>query len=57
MEAAKFEAVVHQEKEKPSPLVQGGLEIMKCESHMGVTRKSNHTWSKSKCINQSVQAY
>ena len=27
MEGAKFEAVVHQEKEKPSPLVQGGLEI------------------------------
>ena len=28
MEGAKFEAVVHQEKEKPSPLVQGGLEII-----------------------------
>ena len=27
MEGAKFEAVVHQ-KEKPSPLVQGGLEII-----------------------------
>ena len=28
MEGAKFEAVVQQEKEKPSPLVQGGLEII-----------------------------
>ena len=28
MEGAEFEAVVHQEKEKPSPLVQGGLEII-----------------------------
>ena len=28
MEGAKFEALVHQEKEKPSPLVQGGLEII-----------------------------
>ena len=28
IEGAKFEAVVHQEKGKPSPLVQGGLEII-----------------------------
>ena len=28
LEGAKFVAVVHQEKEKPSPLVQGGLEII-----------------------------
>ena len=26
MEGAEFEAVFHQEKEKPPPLVQGGLE-------------------------------
>ena len=28
MEGAKFETVVHQEKENPSTLVQGGLEII-----------------------------
>ena len=32
MESAKFEAVVHQEKGKPSPLVQGGLEIIKMKA-------------------------
>ena len=44
MEGAKFEAVVHQEKEKPSPLVQGGLEIIiKMKATWGLTRKTNHT--------------
>ena len=43
MEGAKFDAVAHQEKEKPSPLVQGILNNYKNESNMGATKKTNHT--------------